>query len=155
MTVLRIPSQCAEGLSAGLDDSTDSGVRMRAQWRHQATVVSIRGDVDATNADRVQDFATHFVLAGNAVVLDLSGVDFFSAQGISVLIAVDDACRAAEVPWSLIAGHVVNRVLRLTNCEASLPTASSVPEALRQVTALTQARRQFALVSTTAQRHAV
>lgn len=156
MTVLRITAHCAEGRCVGRDNSTVSGdgVRMRAHWRHQASVVSISGAVDAVTSDGVQDFAIRFVPVGNALVLDLSGVDFLAARGISVLIAVDDACRLAEVPWSLVPSRVVSRVLRLTGCDTLLPMASSVPEALRQVTALTQARRRVALVTATAKRDA-
>lgn len=150
VTVLRTPAHW----TADLDDPAVNcdRVRMRARWRHQATVFTISGDVDATNGGRVQVFATGFVLLGNALILDLSGIDFFSARGVSMLIAVDDACQTSEVPWALIPSPVVNRVLRLTNCDTVLPIASSVPEALRQVTALTQTRRRLALVTTTAQR---
>lgn len=144
MTVLRIPASCSEGLRDGRDDSTVSGarVRMRAQtlWRQQATMVSISGDVDAATSDGVQDFVTRFVLVGSALVLDLSGVEFIAAQGISVLITVDDACRAAEVSWALIPSRVVTRLLQLTACNTTLPTASSVPEALRQVSAAHRSR---------------
>jgi anti-anti-sigma factor len=158
MTILSLPAISADGLSSGRNDPAigGDGVRMRAQCRHLATVVTISGDVDAANGGRVQDFATRFVLVGNALVLDLGGVDFFSARGISVLIAVDDACRIAEVPWALIPSRVVSRVLHVTDCDAAVPSASSVPEALRQLTAATHARRRLALViTTTAQRHAV
>jgi len=157
MTVLSLPASSPDGLTSGRDDpaSGGDGVRMRAQCRHLATVVTISGDVDAANGDRVQDFATRFVLVGNALILDLGGVDFFAARGISVLIAVDDACRTAEVPWSLIPSRVVSRVLQLTGCDTAVPTASSVPEAVRQLTALTHTRRRLALATTTALRRAV
>lgn len=156
MTVLQIPAHRADSLTAGPDDSTVNvdEVRMRAHWRHPATVVTISGDVDLANSDGVQDFATRFVLIGNAMVLDLSGVEFFSARGISVLIAVNEACRTADMPWSLIPSRIVNRVLQLTGFDTNLLTASSVPEALQQVASLTQARHRLALAITTTHRHA-
>lgn len=106
---------------------------MRAHHCHQATVVTIGGDVDAASGDSVHDFVTRFVLAGNALVLDLSGIRFFAAAVHSVLISVDDACSTAEVPWAVVGNRVVNRVLQLTNCDAPLPTARSVPEALQRL----------------------
>jgi anti-anti-sigma factor len=157
MTVHHTPAPSAEGPIAGTDDpavNVDT-VRMRALMRHQATVVTISGDIDATNEHRVHDFATRYLKVNNAPILDLSGIEFCSAGGISVLIAVDDACRTADVQWTLVASRVVNRVLRLIDCDTTLPTASSVPEALEQVTELTQVRRRLALVMTTAPRHAV
>jgi anti-anti-sigma factor len=150
MTVLRIPTAGTDGLTYG-----DDRVHMRAHCRHQATVVTISGDVDAANSSRVHDFATRFAVVGNTLILDLSGVDFFSARGISVLIAVDDACRAAEVPWTLVPSRIVSRVLQLTACDSTVPTASSVPAALRQLTAPAGARSRLALVVTTAQRQII
>ena len=158
MTVLSLPASSADGLASGRGGPAigGDGVRLRAQCRRLATtVVTISGDVDAANGERAQDFATRFVLVGNALILDLSGVDFFSARGISLLIAVDDAYRAAEVPWVLIPSRVVSRVLQLTDCDTAVPSASSVPAARRQLAARIQARRRLALVATTAQRHAV
>jgi anti-anti-sigma factor len=157
MTVLRIPARHADRLTSAHGHPTDggNGARMRAHSRHQGTVVTISGDIDASNSECVHDFATRFVLVDNALILDLSGVEFFAARGVSVLIAVDDACRTAQVPWALVGSRAVSRVLQLTECDTTLPTANSVPEALRQATAHTRARRQLALLATTAQRHAV
>jgi anti-anti-sigma factor len=157
MTVLRIPARHADRLTSAHGHPADGGdgVRMRAHSRHQGTVVTISGDIDASNSERVHDFATRFVLVDNALILDLSGVEFFAACGVSVLIAVDDACRTAEVPWALVGSRAVSRVLQLTERDTTLPTANSVPEALRMVTALTRARRRLALMATTAQRRAV
>jgi anti-anti-sigma factor len=157
MTVLLIPAAGSDGLTSGDDDPTvgDDRVRIRAHCRHQATVVTISGDVDAANSDRVHDFATRFAVVGNSLIVDLSGVDFFSARGISVLIAVDDACRTAEVPWALVPSRIVGRVLQLTSCDSILPTASSVPAALRQLTGPTAARSRLALVVTTGQRQII
>ncbi|MDP9166893.1 MAG: STAS domain-containing protein [Actinomycetota bacterium] len=158
MTIPSLPAISADGLTTpGRDDAAivRDGVRMRAQSRHEATVVTISGDVDAVTSDRVQGFATRVVPGGNGLILDLSGVEFFSARGISVLTAVDDACRSAEVQWVLVSSPIVSRLLRLTGYDTAMPTASSVPTALRQLAALSQARRRLALTITTARGHAV
>jgi hypothetical protein len=65
------------------------------------------------------------------LLLDLSGVAFFAAQSISVLISVDDACRSAELPWALVPSHAVDRVLRISQDDDILPVASSVPDAMQ------------------------
>lgn len=129
---------------------------MWAQSRHQATVLTISGEIDLSNSDYVQAFATRYVvLSGNPLVLDLSGVDFCAVQGISMLMFLDDTCRAAKVPWRLVSSRAVRRVLQLTAC-TTLPTASSVAEALRQIAALSHTRRRVTLPAalTTAPRHA-
>lgn len=157
MTVVPLPAISGDGSTAWgrhVGSICVEGVRMRVQCRHQATVVTISGDVDAVAGAGVQAFAVRFVRTGNALVLDLSGVEFFSARGISVLDAIDDVCRGAGVPLALVCSPIVSRVLRLTDCDTAMPIASSVPAALRHLAASTEARRRFALAITTAQCHA-
>ena len=111
--------------------------------------MTISGDVDAANVDRVGDFATRVVRIGNAVILDLSGVGVFVEQAVSVLIDVDDACRGAAVAWVLIPSATVSRALQLTDDDTDVRTASGVTAALRQLTELTRVRRRRALMSMT------
>lgn len=118
---------------------------MRAHLRHLATVLTINGDIDATNTDRVSAYATRLVPVGNALVLDLSGVGFFAARSISVLVAVSDACDDAEVPWALVTSHAVDRVLRISEDDEILPVASSVPDAMQYFDDLASVRRQVPL----------
>jgi anti-anti-sigma factor len=128
------------------------GIDVRAQSRHLATVLTISGDIDARNAARISSYATALVPLGNALLLDLSGVGFFAVQGISVLIAVEDACRSAELPWALITSHAVDRVLGLSQDDDILPVASSVPDAMQYFVLLARMRRQVPFTSDTAQR---
>lgn len=107
---------------------------MHARRCPQARVLTISGDVDAANGERVQDFVTRYVLSGEALILDLSGIVFFGARGISVLTAVRDATRTADAPWALVPSRVVSRVLGLTACDTELPSADSVRDALRLIT---------------------
>lgn len=121
------------------------GVDVRAQCRHLATVLTIAGDIDARNIDRVRAYATGLVVVGNALLLDLTGVRFIAAQGISVLITVDDACRSIELPWALVTSHAVDRVLRISERDDILPVASSVPDAMQYFVLLARMRRQVPL----------
>jgi anti-anti-sigma factor len=121
------------------------GVDMRARLHHLATMLTIRGDIDARNSDRVSAYATRLVPVGNALLLDLSGVDFFAAQSISMLVAVDETCRGAELPWALITSHAVDRVLRISEDDDILPVASSVPDAMEYFADLARMRQQVAL----------
>jgi anti-anti-sigma factor len=134
------PSSRVDNLTIDRD-----GVDMRAQCRHLATVLTITGDIDARNIDRVSVYATRLVAAGSALLLDLSGVGFFAAQGISVLIAVDDACRRVELPWALVTSHAVDRMLRLSERDEILPAASSVADAMQYFVLLARMRRQVPL----------
>jgi anti-anti-sigma factor len=126
-----------------------NGVQMRAaHYHHLATVVTISGDVDATNIDRVSDYVQRLVLEGNALILDLSAVDFLAAQGISVLIAVDDAYRRGALQWALVPSHAVSRLLRIGDHDNILPAASSVPEAMQYIAKHARLRHQLPPVTT-------
>jgi anti-anti-sigma factor len=118
------------------------GVDMLAQLRHLATILTISGDIDATNIDRVSSYATRLVPVGNALLLDLSGVTFFAAQSISVLVTVDDACDDAESPWALVTSHAVDRVLRISEHDDILPVASSVPDGMQYFADLARVRQR-------------
>jgi anti-anti-sigma factor len=109
-------------------------VQMRADRCPQVTVLAISGDVDAGNGERIQDVVARCALGGDALILNLSGVEFFGARGISVLIAIRDIRQSAATPWALIPSRVVSRVLQLTAYGTELPSAGSVRDAVRLLT---------------------
>ena len=119
------------------------GAQIRAQCRHLAIVVTISGDLNDLNIDRVSQHIRRFILADKPVILDLSRVDSFSPQCISLLYAVDEGCDTAEVEWFLIAPQPVLRVLRTSDEQDGFPTAASVPAALHQIADILGARRRL------------
>jgi anti-anti-sigma factor len=131
----------------GNDTFDCSGAQIRAHCRHLATVVTIRGEIDAVNVGAVGEYIRRFVLASNPVVLDMSGVNPCAAAGISLLSAFDDECRAAGVEWTLVASPAVFEVLD-EGCEdddAMFPVTRSVSEALRDLANAIVIRRQLVL----------
>lgn len=120
-------------------------VHMRAHLRHLATVLTISGNIDASNTDRVSAYAARLIPVGNALLLDLSGVDFMAAQSVSVLATVGNASDDAGLPWALITSHAVDRVLRLSEHDDILPVASSVPDGMRYFADLSRVRQQVSL----------
>ena len=121
------------------------GANVRAHCRHLATVVSIRGDIDAVNVDRVSEYIRRFIHGGNPIVLDLSGVNLFAMAGISLLHLVDEECRAAGVEWTLVASPAVVELLADGYDEDMFPFTRSVHEALRNLAEAIVNRRQLVL----------
>ncbi len=121
------------------------GAQIRAHCHHLATVVTIRGAIDAVNIDRISEYARRFILTESPVVLDLSGVTSFAAIGISLLYVLDEDSRAAELEWTLIPSHAVTERLRGHGDEAMFPTARSVPHALRHFADVITTRRELLL----------
>jgi anti-anti-sigma factor len=120
------------------------GAQVRAHSRHLATVVTIRGEIDAVNVDRVCAYVRRFVLGTNPVVLDMSGVSHFGPAGISLLYAVDEDSRAAGVEWTLVASPAVSELLG-DGCDEVFPIARSVHRAIRNLADGIVRRRQLVL----------
>ncbi|UXA14005.1 STAS domain-containing protein [Mycobacterium sp. SMC-8] len=117
------------------------GAGIRAHCRQLATVVTISGHLDEANVERASEYTDRFILAEKPFVLDLSGVDSFTREAVSLLYAVDDVCTAAGVDWMMIASRAVEQTLREAGIE--FPEAGSVPEALNHFADAAVARRQL------------
>jgi len=120
------------------------GARVRAHCRHLATVVSIRGEIDGLNVDRIGGYIRRFILEQTNLVLDMSGVTHFAPAGISLLHGLDEDCRAAGVEWTLVANPVVIELLH-DGIEPMFPIAGSVHAALRNLADAIVSRRQLVL----------
>jgi len=120
------------------------GAHVRAYSRHQATVVTVHGEIDVINVDRVKAYVRRFVLGANTVVLDLSEMDNFAPVGIGFLCMLDDEWRAAGVEWTLVAGPAVIEALG-DEARAMFPITRSVHEALHNVAEDIYRRRQMVL----------
>lgn len=121
------------------------GAQIRAHYRHLATVVTIRGELDAVNVDRVAEYLRRLILAENPLVLDFTGVTRFAPAGISVLHLLDEYSRAAGVEWTLVARPALVELLSDDDGEAIFPITSTVHEALRNLADAIVSRRQLVL----------
>lgn len=140
----------ASGGSSEADRYTELAVRcgdalVRAHYRHLATVVAVRGRIDASNVDQVSELARRFMLAGEPLVLDLSGIDSFAAAGIWLLCVLDGDCRAAGLEWMLVESPAVHALLRDFEEEARFPVSDSVDQALHTLAERLDQRRQLLL----------
>ncbi|BBW99109.1 STAS domain-containing protein [Mycolicibacterium moriokaense] len=115
------------------------GAQVRTVCRQLATVVTVQGTVDATNIERITALAVRSIIAEKAFILDLSGVDSFSAHELSLLSAVDERCFCSDVDWSLIASEPVLREVS----DLNFPIADSVPDALHQFAESIDERRHL------------
>ena len=120
------------------------GAQVRAHCRHLATVVTVRGEIDAVNVDRVGEYIRRFILGSNPVVLDLSDVSHFAAAGIWLLHRLDEDCHAAGVEWTLVASPAIIGLLG-GGREGMFPITLSVHEALHNLADAIVSRRQLVL----------
>jgi len=121
------------------------GAHMWAYCRHGATVVAVKGRVDARNVDAVTEYASRFIAADTHLVLDLSGVSAFTPRGTGLLDAVEERCSTAGVDWALVPGEAAARRLGLGTETPTLPIISTVAEAERRFDDAILRRRRFLL----------
>jgi anti-anti-sigma factor len=117
------------------------GARVRAHCRHLATVVTLRGEIDGLNADRIREYVSRFVLEQTNIVLDMNDVTDFAPAGISLLHGLDEDCRVAGAEWTLVASPAVIELLD----DAMFPIAGSVYAALHNLADAIVSRRQLVL----------
>jgi hypothetical protein len=117
------------------------GAQIHALCRQLATVVKIDGVIDETNIERVTAFARRFVLAEKPFVLDLTGVNSWAAQSISLLDAIDESCFHVGVEWSLVASETVLRSVRA--CGVGVDVSESVADALHHFADSIDERRRL------------
>ncbi|ETW23168.1 STAS domain-containing protein [Mycobacterium gastri] len=122
-----------------------AGAQIRAHRRHLATVLTIRGEIDAVNVDDVSEYLRRFILGDHPVVVDLSDVGYFSGAGLALLQMLDENCRAAGVQWSLVASPAVRQLVGDDRDDAPFPLTGSVHEALRDLADAIVSRRQLVL----------
>lgn len=79
--------------------------------RPGAAVVTVRGEIDLVTAPRLADELNALCRTPHhQVLIDLRGVDFLSVRGVTVLLDLEQHCRAVSTRLSVIASPVVRRV---------------------------------------------
>jgi len=117
----------------------------RAHCRHLATVVTIEGEIDAVNVERIALYLRRFLLGDSPVVLDMTDVSRITTAGLSLLLTFDDDCEGAGLGWTLVAGSAVAELLAVAAAQEAFPVAGSVHEALRDLADAIVSRRQSVL----------
>ncbi|KAB1921260.1 hypothetical protein ONO23_00993 [Micromonospora noduli] len=87
-----------------------------------APLIAVSGEVDMSTAHLISELAEHVITRRPArLVLDLSGVTFFSAHGISALLRTQRAAESAEVALALrAAAPCVTYLLAVTSAGINL-----------------------------------
>lgn len=117
------------------------GASMRAHCRQLATVVTVKGDVGLNNIEQIASYVNRFILAEKPLALDLSGVNSFAPQAMSMFFDIDDRCGELGVDWAVVASQPV--IAEIRRHEVDVPLSSSVPEALHHFAEGNTARRRL------------
>jgi anti-anti-sigma factor len=95
-----------------------------------SVLVSIRGEIDASNGTELAGYVERHVGIAGTLVLDLSAVAFFGTAGLTALRRIDLCCD--RIRWTLVPSPAVRRLLRACHAQ-DLPQATSVAAAHRRL----------------------
>ena len=104
-------------------------VRVR-ELSASTVLVAAFGEIDAATAADLSERIEHHMDGYRQLVLDLSRLEFFGTAGYSVLHRVHLRCVRAGVDWVLVSGPEVQRLLRVCDPDAILPTAPNIVSAV-------------------------
>lgn len=93
-------------------------------------VISVRGDIDASNTAILTDEVSEHATRCDGLVLDLVGLNFFGAEGFPALHRVSVSCARTGIGWALVAGAAVSRLLRICDPQDLLPAVGTVEGAV-------------------------
>ncbi|MHC9291601.1 STAS domain-containing protein [Mycobacterium sp. LTG2003] len=115
-----------------LGSAQPAAARFTTHQGRTGRLLSVAGNLDAANANRLLDHVQHSMCC-EWLVLDLSAVEFVDAASIDALHVVNARCAHFDVRWSLVAGHAVSRLLSGCDRDGVLPVSESLTAALASV----------------------
>lgn len=129
-------------ISALRDDVTYAppGKRYAVRFRRHplassVVIVSAFGAIDGLSAHALIEHAFAETLHYRALIVDLSGLEFFGTDGFSALYGISAHCTRTGTIWMLVPGSAVTRLLGICDPLGALPTAETVDAALTSAVA--------------------
>jgi anti-anti-sigma regulatory factor len=107
--------------SLGLREEHDRASFTASPQEPSTVLITVEGDVDATNGREMARFVEHHVTGFTKLALDLRLVDFFGTDGFAALDNVDVISSQYGVSWALYAGRQVRRLLAICDPDGELP----------------------------------
>jgi anti-anti-sigma factor len=87
----------------------------------EAVLVTVEGEVDATNARALPRFVEQRIAGSARLVVDLYSVQFFGTAGFAALHNINVNCRRLGVAWALRPGPRAGRILEICDTNHVLP----------------------------------
>jgi anti-sigma B factor antagonist len=107
-------------------------VEMRVNRLAEAVVVSVRGELDPATAPELRTCLGQWAGSGRPLVVDLDGVRFLGAAGLSVLVEARNETERRGADLRLVCnGRPARRPLDVTGLSQTFATYRTVPDAVR------------------------
>ncbi|MGW0803392.1 STAS domain-containing protein [Nonomuraea sp. NPDC002799] len=104
---------------------------LECRWLAGGVLITVSGEVDHTNADRLESYAGRVRQPGRPLLLDLGRLTFMDSKGLYVLLRLNAATREQGGGLHLVAVHdVPAHLLAITGVWDALTTHDSLAQAL-------------------------
>jgi anti-anti-sigma factor len=129
-----------------IDHRDSNSASFATRWvQPSVAVITASGELDASNAQELVDYALRDADRTQRLALDLTGIEFFGTAGFSALHTLNVRCAGAGVEWVLVPSTAVRRLLRICDPDSTLPFAATMSAALSKLQA--DQRRLLQLVT--------
>ncbi|GAC1405403.1 MAG: hypothetical protein NVS4B6_16480 [Mycobacterium sp.] len=106
----------------------------KIQSRSQATVLTVSGELDASNADRFAECVDDLVVQGTPLIIDICALKFLGVQSFRTLADVGRACSDSGTRWALVIGPSLAHIFEVFDPDRALPRCDCLADALHTVT---------------------
>lgn len=114
-------------------------LRLLSRWLDADTaLITAEGSVDASNADRLDEYVQRVARRNVSIVLDLGGLEFFGTAGFSALKAASARSEQPNFRLLTVPSGAVARVLRICDHPGRLATVGTVDAAMATLQGDTQ-----------------
>jgi anti-anti-sigma factor len=101
------------------------GIFSACHLEDMTVLITVRGEVDATNSRMLAGYVERQIAGSNHLVLDLTVIDFFGTAGFAALHNINVICARYGVSWMLTVGPQLRRFLRICDPDNLLPVQKS------------------------------
>jgi anti-anti-sigma regulatory factor len=128
--------RCEMTVISSAEDLPDVGrtdipnASISVESRGRTTLLTVAGEVDASNTEFLEIVLSGFTGRSGAVVVDLTGSTLFGARPLRALSDCDRRCRRDGVPFVVATSPAQQTLLRRVDGSGSIRTATSVAVAL-------------------------
>jgi anti-anti-sigma factor len=105
----------------------------KVQTRREAIVVTVSGELDASNADRFDQCVRELPSGGESFIIDLRAVTFIGVQCFRTLLRLASECRDSRTRWALVTTPLTRHLFKVVDPDDTLPVFHSMSEAIRSV----------------------
>ena len=102
--------------------------RFTADWDSSRAVITVHGELDASNASQLADYAELCMAHCRPLMLDLSALKFFGTARFSALHLINVQCAGANLRWAVVPNKAVSRLLRICDPDNTLPLVASIDD---------------------------